>query len=183
MNNYEDLIKRYPYLFAKDEMEPIVLFGIECGLGWYSILDQAFRCITSRYLSSLRILEEYKHMLSFKQKDNPTNANYDDLRVLQEIENRIKEEQEKLPVFEQIKSKFAELRIYGSNITPYVQGVLDMAEEMSRVTCEKCGERGNVYSNGWITVLCDEHAKEKHGEHYEKKMLTEDNVVVKLVRD
>ena len=182
MNNYETLVKKYPYLFSTNEMEPIFLFGIECGLGWYDILERTFRCITSRYVSAVRRLEEYKHVLEYKIKENPS-ANYDDLSVIHKMENTIKEEYEMLPVFEQIKSKFAELRIYGSNVTPYVQGVLDMAEEMSRMTCESCGERGNVYSNGWITVLCDDHAKARHGEDFHKKLLTEDNYVVKLVRD
>jgi len=33
-----------------------------------------------------------------------------------------------------------------------------MAESMSGVTCEECGNPGKSHGNGWITTLCDEHA-------------------------
>jgi hypothetical protein len=39
-----------------------------------------------------------------------------------------------------------------------------MAESMSGVTCEVCGNVGRQRGGGWIRTLCDEHA-EKAGYH------------------
>jgi hypothetical protein len=63
-------------------------------------------------------------------------------------------------VFEQVKEKFGMLTIYHRGGDEYTNGVLRMAEEMSRVTCEECGAPGTSTKTGWIRTLCDDH----HGE-------------------
>ena len=60
-------------------------------------------------------------------------------------------------VFEQVKEKFGMLTIYHRGGNSYTEGVLRMAEEMSRHTCEDCGKPGYPNENGWIRTLCDEH--------------------------
>ena len=60
-------------------------------------------------------------------------------------------------VFEQVKEKFGMLTIYHRGGDEYTRGVLRMAEEMSRYTCEECGKPGYPNSKGWIRTLCDEH--------------------------
>jgi hypothetical protein len=60
-------------------------------------------------------------------------------------------------VFEQVKEKFGILTIYHRGGDEYTRGVLRMAEEMSRHTCEECGDVGYPNSKGWIRTLCDEH--------------------------
>jgi hypothetical protein len=37
-----------------------------------------------------------------------------------------------------------------------------MAESMSAVTCEVCGNRGERKEGGWIHTLCSTHAEEKN---------------------
>jgi hypothetical protein len=63
-------------------------------------------------------------------------------------------------VFEQVKEKFGMLTIYHRGGDEYTDGVLRMAEEMSRYTCEECGSPGTSTKSGWIRTLCDDH----HGE-------------------
>ena len=60
-------------------------------------------------------------------------------------------------VFEQVKEKFGMLTIYHRGGNSYTDGVLRMAEEMSRHVCEECGKPGYPNSKGWIRTLCDEH--------------------------
>jgi hypothetical protein len=56
----------------------------------------------------------------------------------------------------QIKEKFATLRLYYTGLSDeYVSGVIDMAEAMSGVTCEVCGNSGKQRGGGWIRTLCD----------------------------
>ena len=64
-------------------------------------------------------------------------------------------------VFEQVKEKFGMLTIYHRGGDEYTDGVLRMAEEISRVTCEECGSPGTSTKTGWIRTLCDDHHEER----------------------
>lgn len=55
----------------------------------------------------------------------------------------------------QIKEKFGGLRYYCSGSTPYINGVIAMAESMSYKICEKCSSPGHVRTDGWARTLCD----------------------------
>lgn len=63
-------------------------------------------------------------------------------------------------VFEQVKEKFGMLTIYHRGGNTYTDGVLRMAEEVSRYTCEECGAPGTPTKSGWIRTLCDKHHEE-----------------------
>ena len=63
-------------------------------------------------------------------------------------------------VFEQVKEKFGMLTIYHRGGNAYTDGVLRMAEEVSRYTCEECGSPGTPTKSGWIRTLCDKHHEE-----------------------
>lgn len=57
--------------------------------------------------------------------------------------------------FTQVKEKYATLRIYHTSKDDYVMGVIRMAEKMSSVTCEKCGNKGELVKKGWLHTLCN----------------------------
>lgn len=62
---------------------------------------------------------------------------------------------------EQIKEKFAGLRIYVSGGDDVVRGELSFAEYLSFKTCMWTGERGSAYNKGhWMVTASDEKAKE-----------------------
>ena len=58
--------------------------------------------------------------------------------------------------FDQIKEKYGGLRIYYIGGNDYIRGVVDMAEEISYKTCERCGNPGSPNKQGWIMTLCYE---------------------------
>jgi hypothetical protein len=86
-------------------------------------------------------------------------------------------------VFQQVKEKFGALRIYFSLENPglseelygkidqeeykersrdmyqLIQGAISFAEYQSCFICERCGQPGKMYRNGWWKTLCEEHAK------------------------
>jgi hypothetical protein len=64
-------------------------------------------------------------------------------------------------IFEQVKEKFGMLTIYHRGGNEYTDGVLRMAEEISRHTCEECGAPGYSTASGWIRTLCDNHHQNK----------------------
>ena len=116
----EQLVQKYPQLFAARDLPPtesLMLFGCECGDGWYEIINKACWLIDHHY----------------KGKDS-------DFRWFQ------------------IKEKFGTLRLYyngGDEFGGYVCGVVAMAESISAVTCEQCGNAGSRRGGGWIVTLCD----------------------------
>lgn len=131
------LYEKYPNLFDnrhKSPMESPMCFGIEHGNGWYDIL------------SSLcwRIFQHEKNI--------DDNRKYLEKNNLEELKN----EPKYYPVrFDQIKEKFGGLRIYHSGGDDYIDGAIDMAEEMSFKICELCGNPGKPNEGGWISTLCD----------------------------
>jgi len=64
-------------------------------------------------------------------------------------------------VVEQCKEKFGTLRFYYDGGDEYINGLVSMAESMSEVTCEVCGNPGKRRSGGWIKTLCDHHHEER----------------------
>jgi hypothetical protein len=147
---FEDLQKKYDYLFPKpDSNEPISHFGIECAYGWKLLLENTFSLIVSRYKQALGRWEYAKH-------------NDKDPEFVLKLEEEYEKAKSELPVICQVKSKFATLRIYADNTTPYVKGVLEMAELMSGSICEFCGDKGKRCGGGWITTLCSECAEENN---------------------
>jgi hypothetical protein len=58
----------------------------------------------------------------------------------------------------QIKEKFGMLRVYTETYDSYTQGIIDMAETLSKHTCERCGKLGELRPDlGWIKTLCLNH--------------------------
>ena len=68
-------------------------------------------------------------------------------------------------VVQQVKEKLGSLRFYCDGGDDYTRGLIRMAESMSGVTCESCGNPGETRQRGWIHVYCDhcelEHQTEK----------------------
>lgn len=55
-----------------------------------------------------------------------------------------------------LKEKYGTLRIDFTNCTDYTDALEDLVEEISKVTCESCGNLGIMREvNGWYKVRCD----------------------------
>lgn len=68
----------------------------------------------------------------------------------------------------QIKEKFGGLRFYMNQSTPFIDGLIAMAESMSHSICERCGNPGATRGGNWVRTLCDKHDKQR--EALKKKM-------------
>jgi hypothetical protein len=55
---------------------------------------------------------------------------------------------------DQVKEKFGTLRFYYTGGDDYIRGLVSMAESMSAITCESCGNPGNQTHGGWIKTIC-----------------------------
>jgi len=55
---------------------------------------------------------------------------------------------------DQVKEKFGTLRFYYTGGDDTISGMVAMAESMSGVTCETCGNIGERQGNGWVRTIC-----------------------------
>jgi hypothetical protein len=151
------LIEKYPLLFSSNEMEPISMFGLEIREGWIPFLEiicKRMYCRIRNFEYSIkRFKSELEKELSEENKSklDTTLQNFEEYKAV-------------MPVIQQVKEKFGTLRIYVSNMDPYMEGLIDMAEEMSEHICEECGNKGLLYTIHWNKTLCEKHADERYGE-------------------
>lgn len=61
----------------------------------------------------------------------------------------------------QVKQKFGTLRFYIGGGTDRIWEIIREYERVSAVTCEVCGEVGELRSGGWIETLCDKHYEQR----------------------
>lgn len=142
MKSYNNLVEKYPKIFTVKpgaESLPYSMFGIECGIGWYNIIDNLCFQIQSHidWRNSQRAL-----LLG----DNPY-----DIKIPHEVPQVI---------VAQIKEKYGALRFYYHGGDERIDGMVRMAEAMSAATCEHCGNIGKPRGKNWIYTACDEHTKE-----------------------
>ena len=167
----EALCARYPLIFKDrnaDMRTTAMCWGLDCGDGWYNIIDVLCGLLTSEYRGAQSRYEFIKDRVDQPQwegsKDIITQEKIDDAKV------RMDEEAAKVPVAVQVKEKFGGLRFYVQAATDKHYQYISFAESMSHRTCEQCGAPGKTYTNGWHQTLCDIHA-EMHGktEEYESE--------------
>ena len=155
----ETLCARYPLIF-KDRHENMqvtaMCWGLECGDGWYNIIDTLCGLLTSEYRSAK---SRYEHLL----ETGVGNVLYGTKTVTQEeldtAKAKLDEETLKVPVASQVKEKFGGLRFYVQAATDKHYQYINFAESMSYRTCESCGAPGKTYTDGWHVTLCDIHAE------------------------
>ena len=126
----DELFEKYSEFFSNKDLGPrnsCMAFGIECGNGWYDIIDLICYKIQSRNKT-------------IKERNRLIDGNNEEVIDFK---------------FDQIKEKFGGLRVYYSGGDDRVRGLVDMAEKMSYKMCEVCGNRGNPNNGGWIITLCD----------------------------
>lgn len=65
----------------------------------------------------------------------------------------------RISVISDLHLDFADLVLPGGD--DFIRGVVSMAESMSSVTCEECGNLGERSSGGWIRTLCKTHREQR----------------------
>lgn len=174
----ESLIDEFPLLLKqeKESLEPFALFGFECRDGWYNIIHSALLTISSVYnqkrcnvIYLKSTVDDSEKFIKNKRtwyKGDATDEELaaDQLAMYNRALEELKEAEDSLPRFTQIKEKFGTLRMYYEGGDDTTSAIVSFAENMSETTCEVCGDVGQVYGGGWISTLCRKHAVERYGE-------------------
>ena len=169
----EALCAKYPLIFKDrnaDMRTTAMCWGLECGDGWYNIIDVLCGLLTSEYHSAQ---SRYDYLI----EAGVGGILYGTKTVTQEAidvaKAKLDEETLKVPVAVQVKEKFGGLRFYVQAATDAHYQYISFAESMSYRTCESCGAPGKRYTDGWHTTLCDIHAemygREKEYEYEENE--------------
>lgn len=72
------------------------------------------------------------------------------------------------PRASQVKEKYGTLRFYMSSANDKMYDMIEDAESKSAVTCEECGQPGELRGGGWLRTLCDVHAIRQDGSVWQK---------------
>ena len=171
----ELLCEKYPKMMVnrnKPMQETCMCWGFDCGDGWFNILDQLMGNIqhhidwkekqrTSAMAYNLMAAQAKEGNFdlfddSMKDLNNPE---YKAKRLSEVIAGDFRSVPESIPqvTLDQIKEKFGTLRFYYTGGDDVIDGMVRMAESMSGVTCETCGNPGQQRGGGWIRTLCDHH--------------------------
>lgn len=57
----------------------------------------------------------------------------------------------------QIKEKFGSARIYCNKSTPFIEGAIGLASQISATTCEVCGNKGEIKKDFILKCVCKDH--------------------------
>jgi len=106
-----------------------------------------------------------------------TNLEYKEKRLAEIVAGDFREVPPELPqvTLDQVKEKFGTLRFYYTGGDEYISGMVAMAESMSGVICESCGNPGEQKGGGWVRTICEpceikrEEENAKRMEEYEHK--------------
>jgi hypothetical protein len=194
------LCEKYPKMMVnrnKNMQETCMCWGFECGDGWFNILDQLMGNIQHHidWKEKQRIgAIKYNEMATQAKAGNfelfeetmkaLPNDEYKEKRLAEIVAGDFRQVPKSIPqvTLDQVKEKFGTLRFYYSGGDDYISGMVSLAESMTGVTCESCGNIGESRGGGWIHTYCTpcEEAREakraKEMEEYEfKKILKEGN--------
>jgi hypothetical protein len=155
----EALCAKYPLIFKDrnaDMRTTAMCWGLECGDGWYNIIDVLCGLLTSDYRQAQSRYDFIKDKVDQPQWEGSKKIITQE--QIDEAKAKLDEETLKVPVAVQVKEKFGGLRFYVQAATDKHYQYISFAESMSYRTCESCGAPGKTYTDGWHRTLCDIHA-------------------------
>ena len=189
------LCERYPKMMVnrnKDMQETCMCWGFECGDGWFNILDQLMGSIQHHIDwkdKQRKWAIDYNEMAAQCKAGNfdafeesmkdLTNPEYKEKRLAEIVAGDFREVPESIPqvTLDQVKEKFGTLRFYYSGGDDYIDGMVSLAESLTGVTCESCGNVGERRGGGWVHTYCTpceearEVARAKADEEWEQRKL------------
>lgn len=171
------LCEQYPKMMVNREksmMETCMCWGFECGDGWFNILNQLMGNIQHHIdwkekqrnwaIEHNEMVTQAKagdYKLFFEQSSSTSSQEYKDKRLAEIVAGDFRKVPESIPqvTLDQVKEKFGTLRFYYSGGDDIIDGMVRMAESMSGVTCEECGNLGKPRGKSWFYTACDNHTK------------------------
>lgn len=148
----QKLCEKYPLMINRNGAvtETAMCWGFECGDGWYNILNL--------------LMSNIQHHIDWNNQN--FEKGYTQYKQVPQV------------TLDQVKEKFGTLRFYYTGGDDYIRGLVSMAESMSAITCETCGNPGEQTRGGWIKTTCKpcEHKRARQTAEYETKKETTNGI-------
>jgi hypothetical protein len=166
------LCEKYPKMMVnrnKGAMETCMCWGFECGDGWFNILDQLMGNIQHHIDWKDKQRQwaiDYNEMATHAKAGNfdlfeeanksLTDEEYKNKKLAEIVAGNFREVPKSIPqvTLDQVKEKFGTLRFYYSGGDDYIHGMVSLAESLTGVTCEECGNPGQQRGGGWVHTYC-----------------------------
>ena len=152
----DKLFHKYRSIFAQKDKpmtETAMCWGLQCGNGWYNIIDTLCGLIEHALARAKEDVERYTELLKDQSLNVYSKEAYTaSLRRAQDFPQIIQAVQ--------VKEKFGTLRFYTDNWHPVTDAYISFAENMSAITCEVCGNPGTINDGGWLKVRCEKHKED-----------------------
>jgi len=164
------LAEKYPVFFEylKEHRKMIMpmQFGIECGDGWYFLIDNLMSTIQN-HIDGINSQTQFKSKFWrwFFRFSGIVDKNICRFKWSRKLYIRFRSkmneklERELVPQISvdvmQIKEKFSGLRFYINGGDDAIYGMISLAENMSYGICESCSSTIEVgTTTGWLRTLC-----------------------------
>jgi hypothetical protein len=155
------LCEKYPLIFRDrhaDMSTTSMCWGLTCDDGWYNLIDKACATIQG-YIHSVEATIERNIKFNGELEEH-RGFNFENWPSFYSREPRVIPEPVEQFVATQVKEKFGGLRFYHTGGNAFTSGVVTLAEELSYVTCEVCGNPAKTsQKNGWVKTLCNVHER------------------------
>ena len=161
----QKLAQKYPIIFTELGSTPqqsCMAFGIECGDGWYDLLDVLCESLTHLYETGIDMGDgdqRYIPVDAPKVIATQIKEKFGTLRFYYRLSfsDQVKDLQKQAgtnPILS------ASIDAWSRNYVYYIDGIIHMAESVSARTCESTGFKGEMHRTpgGWYKVLSPTYA-------------------------
>jgi hypothetical protein len=154
------LVEKYPDFFREyggDPRQTCLAFGIECGDGWYNLIDALCRDLTKLTKNGkkadiivLQVKQKFAGLrfyfvYEFKKKS-----------IFRKIDSMLREFMFNKRLGKQYWKIVEARRKIWETTYEKVHDRVAKAEHESFKTCELCGNKGKTVGSGWVKTLCEE---------------------------
>lgn len=194
------LCEKYPKMMVnrlKPMTETCMCWGFECGDGWFELINHLMSNIQHHidwknkqrdFIIKMNKIREagqsgnaelFADLMAEEYGDRGLGADF----IKQRAEELMRQPLQSVPeeivqvTLDQVKEKFGTLRFYYTGGDDYISGLVAMAESMSGVICETCGNPGKQTRGGWIKTICNpceekrEQARKQEEDAWEQRRL------------
>lgn len=159
----QKLAQKYPTIFTELDSTPqqsCMAFGIECGDGWYDLLDVLCESLTCLYETGVNLGDQrYVPLDAPKVIATQIKEKFGTLRFYYRLSfsDQVKDLQKQAETNPVLS---ASIEDWITDYIRYIDGIIHMAESVSAHTCESTGFKGEMHRTpgGWYKVLSPTYA-------------------------
>lgn len=148
----EALCRDFPNLYSdrsRHMNQSAMFWGFQCGDGWYGLL----RRLSEKLEPLVAAQPLVCYWCNYLASEHPI---CEDNEFSEDGKFRCDKTEFVLPCrASTVKEKFGTLRFYLTAESDEMSKAIAIAEAESAITCEACGEKGEIRGGGWLVTLCD----------------------------